>query len=34
MAAYVACGLFSVFVAGMEMQCNPQALWLPFRTGP
>jgi hypothetical protein len=27
---YVAHGLFSVFFADMEMQCTPQALFLPF----
>jgi hypothetical protein len=28
--SYIARGLFSVFVADMEMQCTPQALFLPF----
>jgi hypothetical protein len=30
-ASYITCGLFSVFVAKMEMQCTPQALWLDFK---
>jgi hypothetical protein len=29
---YIARGLFSAFVADMEMQCTPQALFLAFKS--